>query len=193
MAFELYRQIVHLSGLVFVILAQFVRKEIVIAYFSLIALSFFVYSWYVRSQEKKLENLLGRMESKFRNFTLKFERKNVNPFSGAFFFYAGCALAFLFFPLNIASAACAMLAVGDSFSTLAGKKFGRHKIGGKTLEGSLACFLSSFVAGIFFVSPVISIIGAFAAAASELLIPKLDDNITMPIVSGLVMFLASFV
>jgi dolichol kinase len=189
MRFELTRQLVHLSGLVFVIVAQFTRKELAILYFLMITLFFLAYSLYVRSQEKKLVNFIGRFESKFRDFALRFERKDArNPFMGAMLFYLGCTLTFAFFPLPIASAACAMLAVGDAFSTIIGVKFGKTRIGKKTLEGAAACFLGSLAAGMFFVNPYLAVAGAFIASAAELN-PWLDDNVAIPLASGLVMFL----
>lgn len=190
---EIPRQMVHLSGLVFVILAQFIEREMTIIFFSLIALFFLLYSLYVRTQESKMERFLEKAESKFRGFVFRFERKDVqNPFTGAMFFYIGCTLTFIFFPFAIASAACAMLAVGDSLSTLIGKKFGKHRIGRKTFEGSAACFFGSLLAGIFFVSPFLSFAGALASSATELF-PKINDNLTIPIVSGLVMFSVSLI
>jgi dolichol kinase len=190
---ELPRQMVHLSGIIFVIFAQFIGREMTVIYFSLITLFFFIYSWYVRTQEKKLENFLGKFESRLRDFTLKFERKHVkNPFTGAMFFYLGCTLAFVFFPFSIASAACAMLAVGDALSTLVGENLGKRKIGSKTFEGFAACFLGSVAGGIFFASPFITVIGALTASFAEL-IPGIDDNLTIPILAGLVMFLATLV
>ncbi|MEE9323359.1 MAG: diacylglycerol/polyprenol kinase family protein [Candidatus Aenigmarchaeota archaeon] len=190
---EIPRQIVHLSGLVFVIMAQFTERETTIFYFALITLSLFLYSWYTRSQERKLANFLEKFESKFRDLLFRFERKDVrNPFTGAMFFYLGCTITFILFPLPIASAACAMLAVGDSLSTLIGKKFGKHMIGRKTFEGFMACFLGSLLAGIFFVSPVLSFTGAIASSLTELL-PRINDNLTIPVASGLVMFLASMI
>lgn len=188
---ELPRQIIHLSGLIFVIFAQFIERETTIIFFSLIALFFFLYSWYVRGQERKLANFIEKFETKFRDFIFRFEREDVkNPFTGAMFFYVGCALTFFLFPLPVASAACAMLAVGDSLSTLIGRKFGRHRMGRKSLEGSFACFFGSFLAGIFFVNPLLSFAGAIASSLAELF-PKVNDNLTIPVVSGLVMFLIS--
>jgi len=190
---ELPRQLLHLSGLLFIILAQFIEKEITITYFFVIALFFLLYSEYIKREEKRLANILNRLEHKFRDLTLRFERKEhlKNPFQGAFWFYLSCALTLLIFPFHIASAACCMLAVGDSFSTLFGVKFGRHKItGNKSFEGSLACFLGSFAIGLFFVNPVLSLIGAVAAAFAELS-QRINDNFTIPIVSGFVMFLFS--
>lgn len=190
---EIPRQIIHLSGLVFVILAQFIEREITILYFSLIALFFLLYSLYVGSQERRLARFLERFETKFRDFVFRFERKDVqNPFTGAMFFYLGCTFAFILFPLPIASAACAMLSVGDSLSTLIGKKFGRHMIGRKTLEGSLACFFGSLLVGMFFVNPFLSFFGAAASSLTELF-PRVNDNLTIPIVSGLVMFSLSLI
>ncbi|MCX6817996.1 MAG: SEC59/DGK1/VTE5 family protein [Candidatus Aenigmarchaeota archaeon] len=188
--FELSRQIVHISGILFIIFAQFIGRETTILYFSLIAAFFFLYSWYIRNQEKRVQNMLSRMESRFRDFTLKFERKDANPFMGAMFFYIGCTIAFIVFPFNIASAAGAMLAVGDSLSTIVGTRLGRHKIGktNKSFEGSAACFVGSLLAGVIFVAPHIAVLGAIAAAAAELL-PKINDNLSIPVVSGLVMLI----
>lgn len=190
---ELPRQLLHLSGLLFIILAQFIDKEVTITYFFIIALFFLIYSEYIKREEKKLANILNRLEHRFRDLTLKLERKEYlkNPFQGAFWFYISCAVTLLIFPFHLASAACCMLAVGDSLSTLFGIKFGRHKIRrNKTLEGSLACFLGSFVIGLFFVNPFLSLIGAVAATFAELS-QRINDNLTIPIVSGIAMFLVS--
>ena len=191
---ELPRQLIHLSGLLFIILAQFIEKEITITYFLVIALFFLLYAEYVKREEKKWTNILNRMENKFRDLTLKFERKEhlKNPFRGAFWFYLSCAITLLIFPFSIASSACCMLAVGDSFSTLFGIKFGRHRITrNKSFEGSLACFIGSFFIGLFFVSPWLSVIGAVGATFAELS-TKINDNLTIPIFSGFLMFLFSF-
>lgn len=190
---ELPRQLVHLSGLLFIVLAQFIEREITITYFFILAMFFLLYSEYVKREEKKLTNILNRIEQRFRDFILKFERKEhlKNPFRGAFWFYLSCALALLLFPFNIASAACCMLAVGDSFSTLFGLKFGRHKIiKKKSFEGSLACFLGSLAVGGFFVPPVLTLVGAVGATLAELS-SKLNDNLTIPLFSGFLMFLFS--
>jgi glycerol-3-phosphate acyltransferase PlsY len=192
---ELSRQLLHLSGLLFIILAQFIEKEITIVYFFILALFFLLYSEYIKREEKKLSNILNRLENRFRDFTLKFERREHlgNPFQGAFWFYLSCAVTLFIFPFHIASAACSMLAVGDSFSTLFGIKFGRHSIRkNKSLEGSLACFLGSLAVGLFFVNPVLALAGAASAAFAELS-AGINDNLTIPVFSGGVMFLFSLI
>lgn len=188
---EFHRQMIHLSGLLFVLLAQFLGRELSVIYFSVITVFFLLYSWYIRSQEKKLERFLHRAENKFRDFVLGFERRDVrNPFTGAMFFYLGFTVAFLVFPFPIASAACAMLAVGDSLSALVGTRFGKHGIADKTAEGSLACFAGSLVIGLAFVSPSLALAGALAASLAEF-VPRIDDNLTIPLAAGAVMLLIS--
>lgn len=183
---EMLRQAVHLSGLAFVFAAQYLDKMQGAVLFLSIGIFFLVYSEYVR----RTKSLLG-----FRNFVYKFEkRKDSRPFKGAYWFYIGCGISFALFPKNIASAASAILAVGDSFSTIIGIHFGRHKIiNNKSAEGTLAFFITAFLASLLFVNPVASFIGSAAAAVVELITPPklskrshwiLDDNLLIPITSG---------
>ena len=198
---EIPRQLVHLSGLIFIILAQFTGGLIVSLYCFFIAFTFLVYSEYVRSVESGLEKIMHRFESKIRGFVSSFEqRETARPFMGAFWFYLAFALALLIFPLNIASAACIILAVGDSLSTLIGKAWGRHKLlGEKSIEGALAFLIFSFLVASLFISPLVALAGALVGALAEL-VPELgllknlnrrgvlDDNLLIPLASGLVMW-----
>lgn len=198
---EIPRQFAHLSGLVFIIIAQFTGRLIVSVYCFFIAFTFLAYSEFVRREERRLERIIHRLESRVRDFVSRFDRKDIaRPFLGAFWLYFAFGLTLLIFPLSIASAACVILAVGDSFSTLAGKPWGRHKIVGKSLEGSLAFLASSFLAASFFIDPFVALAGAAAGALAELA-PEagllknlhrrglLDDNMLIPLLSGAVMWL----
>ncbi len=195
------RQAVHLSGLLFVLLAHVVGSPLISAYFFMIALTFLAYSEYVHRESQRLSGMLSSMENRFRSFLTGFERPETRPFLGAFWFYAGCGLAFLAFPIGVASAGCAMLAVGDAVSTLVGKNLGSRKlVGKKTVEGSLSFFLSSLAIGAVFISLPVAAVGALAATAAEL-IPEsnrlkgarkaglVDDNYIIPIAACLVMSL----
>ena len=191
----------HLSGIAFVFLARFTGSILTSLYFIMIAVSFLVYSWFVKREEKMLKNFIHRFETRLRNIALGMERNGISrPFIGAFWFYFSCGLTFLIFPLTIASAACAVLTVGDALSTLVGKKYGKHKIiGKKTMEGSLAFFTGSFFISLVFISPCLALIGAGAGALIEL-IPEisplkkfsrkgtLDDNLLIPLLTGLVIY-----
>lgn len=199
---EILRQLVHMSGLFFIALAQFIDKILVGVLFMLAALFFFLYSEYVSKCEKNHSTMLSKIECKLRDFAFMLERKDSKRmFAGAFWFYFGAGLAFLLFPLNAASAAGAVLAISDSLSTITGKRFGRHSIlGKKTLEGTTAFFVSAFLVCLLFFNPAAAFIGAAAAALAELL-PEwkrisssrlsglLDDNLLIPIITGFVLTL----
>jgi len=188
---EIQRQLVHLSGAFFVILAQFIPRIHTIAIFVSIALFFFTYSRYVKNS-KRSYSVVNVVENKIRSLFLKFERHNVkNPFEGAFYFYAGCAFSFILFPLDIASASSIILAVGDSFSAIIGRLFGKHRIGQRTVEGTLAFVLTAFLASVFFVNPFMALSGAIIGSLVELT-SKINDNLTIPLVSGVFMLLVSF-
>jgi dolichol kinase len=120
-------------------------------------------------------------------FILKRERPGAFPLSGAVFFFLGAFCAFLLYSPLYAAAATAVLAVGDSASTVIGKLWGKHKLpltGGRSWEGSAAFFAFSFVVLLLFVQPQKALLVAALSAAVEAL-PRLDDNFTVPIAAGL--------
>ena len=69
-------------------------------------------------------------------------------------------------------------------------------IGNKTLSGSLACFIMCLFVGLIFnfeVNLKIILIGAFTATIAELISTKINDNISIPVLSGCTMYLGSIV
>ena len=195
---EILRQLVHLSGLAFIPIAWAAGQIAASAIFLLIALWFLIYSEHVLSRERSSKNHITKLESRLRDFALVFERKETKrPFAGAFFLYLGLGLAFLIFPLNIAIAAGAVLAISDSLSTIIGMRLGRHKLlGKKTWEGSYAFFISAFLVCLLFFSPAAALLAAIAATLAELLPeykalsrsrlrPLLNDNLLVPLMAGI--------
>lgn len=105
-------------------------------------------------------------------------------------------LCVLIFPKPIAVLALLYLAIGDTSASLVGMKWGRTRIGEKSIEGTAAFVVSTcaiaavahaLVAEDYGLGAGIS--GAIAAASAELLIPWLDDNLTIPLAAGLAMTL----
>ncbi len=195
MKYELRRQFVHISGIIFIALAQ-VLGQLIAAYFLFVAATLFVYSLHIRREERRL-NALARMGSRIRDAVMSFERHDVPfPFTGAIWFYFSCGMCFLAFPLHIASAATIIMVVGDGLATLVGRRFGRHKtVGNKTEEGTLAFFLGG-LSSVLFLHPLLAVFAAGLGALLEL-IPGLkamecsknsgvlDDNFIVPVVVGL--------
>lgn len=109
--------------------------------------------------------------------------------NASFFYAVSLLIAVLLFSPRIAMGAIASLAIGDPIAAIVGIMFGRRRVWGKSFEGAAANAFVSFILINFLVqSPLVAASGAVAGAFVELLpIPKVDDNLSVPIVSGLVM------
>jgi dolichol kinase len=119
------------------------------------------------------------------------------PGRGAFYFILGSFLVTLFLPLPIALASILILALGDSFTNIIGRYFGKIHLPynpKKTIEGPLFGFVLAGIGGSFFVSPLASFVASFVAMAVETLPLRIgsfeiDDNLTIPVVAGVVMWM----
>lgn len=111
-------------------------------------------------------------------------------FTGASYILTTSVVTIIFFPKTIAIAALVFIIVGDTAAALIGRKFGRLRyLGGKSLEGSAACLVASFLASLLVPGLPLAagLIGAFTATVVEALSGSLDDNLTVPLASGLAM------
>jgi glycerol-3-phosphate acyltransferase PlsY len=88
-----------------------------------------------------------------------------------------------------AVAALGALILGDTAAALVGRTLGRVKLFGKSLEGSLACFIVSFLFawGVVGLSAETAALGMLAATLFEFLPIPLDDNFRIPLSAGYVM------
>ncbi|GJM45244.1 MAG: hypothetical protein DHS20C21_20860 [Gemmatimonadota bacterium] len=98
-------------------------------------------------------------------------------------------VSYLFDP-PVAAAALVFLIIGDTLAAMVGMAWGRTPIFGKTLEGFLAGWISSFLAAWALVpslGPIQLAIAAFVASVVEILPIPVDDNFRIPLVAGLVL------
>jgi dolichol kinase len=127
-------------------------------------------------------------------------RTEVNGLTGVSYLCVGVMTIAIIFPKEIALLSILLLAVGDPISSIFGVMYGKDVlIGKKTLQGSIACFIScTLMAALYYLSTQImiervvlaAIITGFIAALSELLpIAGLDDNFTFPILSSCLLWL----
>lgn len=114
--------------------------------------------------------------------------KELSRPSGIFWTLLGCFSTALFVPeRDIALAAMLYLTVGDGLAGFVGRSWGRIRIGDKSVEGSLACFIGSWAVGTLVLTPggrPEVLIGAFLVTALEALSVPPDDNLTIPLISG---------
>lgn len=117
--------------------------------------------------------------------------------NGATYVLIAATISVTVFPKLIAVTAFIILIISDMMSALVGKRFGRHKFFDKSLEGSIAFFLSATI--VVLATPKIAYlpgeyaIGFFSAAIGALVeaLPiGIDDNITIPLCVGSVMWVA---
>lgn len=103
---------------------------------------------------------------------------------------AGLLCAYLF-ERQIAVMAMAYLSLGDFAAALIGKRFGRIRIGQKSLEGSTAFFTVAILIGLL-VFPErrdLVVMGAVVSTLVEALPIPIDDNFRIPLISGFVLSL----
>jgi len=126
-------------------------------------------------------------------FLEHFERKDARiPGQGALYLVAGILFAVLLFEKDIALAAIMILIFGDSISHVFGKLFGkiRHPLNRyKCIEGSLVGFAAAVIGAAFFVVWTQALVAAAVAMvveSFELKLRRVDDNLLIPLVAGLV-------
>ena len=101
----------------------------------------------------------------------------------------GAMLALLLYPATAATIAIYALAFGDGLASLAGKLFRTPLIPGtrgKTIAGSLACFLAVLLSCLRLTgSPLKALWLALAATALEMIPVRDFDNLILPVGTGL--------
>ncbi|MBI2661902.1 hypothetical protein HYX11_00390 [Candidatus Woesearchaeota archaeon] len=140
----------------------------------------------------------------FSLFLDNFEREDLIekfPGRGMIFFFIGVLLVMKLFEKDIALASIMILSLGDSISHIIGERFGQIKniFNGKSkklFEGTLAGTLVGFLGASLFVPWTHALIASFVAMTAEVIEIDLnhnsvDDNLTVPLVAGTVLYILS--
>ena len=139
----------------------------------------------------------------------KMLRKEVKPgmwiVSGGAFVLAAALLVNLLFVPHIAAPALAVMLTGDAAAALIGRKFGRHKApNNKSWEGVAAFIIVGYGAlaavtalaptapAYFFIAGIPAVILASVAELFEKQL-KLDDNFSIPLCVGAVLYAATLI
>lgn len=116
--------------------------------------------------------------------------------NGATFVLLSATLCVFIFPKILTIIAFAILIISDSTAALVGRRFGKRPFFKKTLEGSLAFFVSAVV--VVFLTPkatytvgeyFIGIVGGAVGAVVEAISIDIDDNLSIPVAIGFTMWL----
>lgn len=119
--------------------------------------------------------------------------------NGASWVLISAVACVLFFPKIIVVTGFTILIVSDIMAALIGRKYGKHPIFDKTLEGLMAFIISAIgiviLYGIIFDAPTVyffagiagAVAGGFGEVSSSVL--KMDDNLSVPLSVGIVMWI----
>ncbi len=186
--YEMVRKTIHLTSLLIPLIYSFISRELALlilvplfaAFFLVDVLKNFIAPvgrWYHRTFDAML-----------RSHELKGESIHLN---GASYMVMSALLLVLFFPKLIAITAFTIVAVSDTIAAVIGKNFGKHRFGEKSIEGSVAFFISAVLLVALFprLNIYVGIIMAVAATLTEAFTDhigkfKIDDNLSIPLVSA---------
>ena len=169
---ETVRQLIHLVfGLAIAVLVYFVDRGIVIAFMAGgLLVGVFLVDLILRGYHIPVISPLVQYG----------DRCDPLPGKGAFFLAVSALACIILFPVPVVVPALVALSVLDSVTTLAGTRFGRHRIhNGKSWEGTLSGIAVTVIA----LLPFLTLPGAFVTAVVtgiiELFSP-VDDNLVIP-------------
>ncbi len=175
-----------LLGLSFYFIFQYPLKDIIqfLIVFSTLTFAFDL----IRLRVPRLNDLVQFF---MRPFMRESEK---NSLSGLPFYSLGVTMALILFPERIAVLSVLFLVFADPIASFFGILFGRDKIlPNKSLQGSLAafavCYILSMVYGMHYSNPNInlltfSLLAGLIGAVSELCSRFVDDNLSIPVISG---------
>lgn len=195
---HLARKTWHMLGVLLMIaIHERVSKETAIILL-LVTMLVFVVPDVLRQYSAKLnEVFVGIFQAVIRE-------NEVHKLSGNSYLIFGVLLLVLFFPPKIVTLTLFFLAFADPIASCIGIRYGKDKIlGQKSLQGFLAAFVVCTLATFVFIRTqgllsekvlIVSAVAGLIGALSELLpIGKLDDNLTLPLMSATgLYFLFSF-
>ncbi len=180
---ETARRLIHIGGVSTIVLAELLGKAgISIVVFS--ATILYLASEYLRLHEKRLPVI-----TRITRFAAR-ENETSGLILSPVSYAMGILISMNLFPQPLNYAAISILTIGDGFSSLVGKRFGRHVMPynrTKTVEGSTAFFICSLISTLIFVNPSTAILGSIVGTVMESLPTRYWENVLVPTTSGLSM------
>jgi len=172
-------------ALLFLLFYFFYSKIVALIVIGIVCACFLALDWSRFLSKQANEILTVRIKSIFK----KSEHKKLSSMT---IFLASSFVTVLLFEIEVATTALVFLVFGDMFAKIFGLAYGRHKLFEKTVEGSLAYLGSVLIFGYILITSInISLIaliaGGITAIFSELLSSGVNDNLSVPLMSGTVM------
>lgn len=177
---EIKRKSIHFLVLAIPIGYYFLPKVIVLPIIALITAGFLMFDIFRLLHINFwtwLQKYMGDIFREHEHFKL----------AGSSYIMVGATISVVVFNKYIAILVLSFTVLGDIAAALIGKRFGKHKIWNqKTIEGSLAFFIVSFIISLVVpgIPLYIKIIACLIATLVESLPSFIDDNLTIPLIAG---------
>lgn len=176
---QVYRKIWHLSFIWAPVAYYYGLSTKAAILLSLVAVAFFLALDLIRFNWKRGNEIAYRVLP----WLLKDqERKSLNA---SIYFALSCLICATFFERRVAALAIALLCVGDPVAAIVGTRYGTIRILNKSFQGSLACFVVCYGVSRLLFDPTVSFWAALTATFFELISSRLNDNLSIPIFTGL--------
>lgn len=175
---EFFRKSVHIMSLSIVFIYYYMGKEFTLNFLTLVLCFVLLIDFFRVEKELKIPIVWKLYRSKEKD-----------KLSGTSYFLIGSIIAISIFSKEVASAAILMTTFGDSAAALVGISYGKRWIKNlpdRAWEGVISEFFVNLVIGYLFLSNwIVALTMALVATIIETLIYKLDDNLIIPLFSGL--------
>lgn len=185
---EVYRKIIHLGSLLFPILYFFFNYNFFLVFISTTTIFMLILN-------ANYYNIINTFPEKINiNFIIR--KNEQRSFWSASLMIISFLLITLVFPKNIVILSMIITSVSDPIAALLGMKFGVIKLfHNKTLEGSCAFIISTFLITLFYFQTfnIMLFIICVLISLNELTTPMKYDNLTIPIVSSILFFTYSLI
>jgi dolichol kinase len=190
---EIVRKGIHLFSLSIPIIYFFISKQFALCLLLPVTAAFIIVDtarYYIPIVSRWFYKWFGWL---LRRHETDEKRKRLN---GASNVLIAASLSVIIFPKVIALTAITILIISDTTSALIGRRFGKHRFFAKSLEGSLAFFISAVI--VVFIMPkidrlpmeyVVGIIASIVGTIVEALPIKIDDNLTIPLSVGFALWI----
>ncbi|WP_099209454.1 diacylglycerol/polyprenol kinase family protein [Thermococcus henrietii] len=201
---ELKRKALHLTGLLIPAFYLLLGRDFTISFIGVSFLTFVVLEPFrvIEEWRDSIKRRLGvyappevmsrieQIENHIDDITRSHERNRV---AAHIYFAAASFIVVYFFPKRIAIGAIGLATLGDALAAIIGKTFGKHRFSnGKSLEGSLAYFITGMVLLTPLVGPVPAFVGSLAGMIAEFYNLPPDDNFSNQLAVALALYVASF-
>jgi dolichol kinase len=189
---ELFRKGIHLVSLSIPIIYYSMTRELALTILLPLTAAFLIVDLTRYYHTPTAEWFYRWFGSLLRKHEQDSNRKRLN---GATNVLLSACLCVFIFPKIVTVNAFAVLIISDTTSALIGRRFGKRPFLNKSWEGAVAFFLSALV--VVFVAPkveghpveyLISVVAAAVAAVAESLSTDIDDNLSVPLTFGCVMW-----